>query len=138
MLHSLIRPGTAIDDATKALAADPTYHKVSPPCCSMEGTNDKAYFRRATANMGIVKPKLALRDFKILAAKEPGNRDAATKLAECEKIIRRIQFEKAIETESPPSSWEGLDPDDLGISESAFESISNVVKWLKSRTMGLS
>jgi serine/threonine-protein phosphatase 5 len=74
----------------------------------------KAYFRRATANMAIVKPKRALRDFRILAAKEPGNRDAVAKLAECEKIVRRIQFEKAIESESPPSAWEGLDLDDLG------------------------
>jgi len=64
--------------------------------------------------MGIAKPKLALKDFKLLAAKEPGNRDAIAKLAECEKIVRRIQFEKAIETESPPSAWEGLDPEDLG------------------------
>ena len=66
------------------------------------------------ANMGIAKPKLALKDFKTLAAKEPGNRDALAKLAECEKIVRRIQFEKAIESESPPSAWESFDPDDLG------------------------
>ena len=66
--------------------------------------------------MGIAKPKLALKDFKILATREPGNKDAQMKLAECEKIVRRMQFEKAIESESPPSSWEGLSPDDLGIS----------------------
>jgi serine/threonine-protein phosphatase 5 len=65
--------------------------------------------------MGIMKPRVALRDFKLLAAKEPANRDAALKLSECEKIVRRIQFEKAIESESPPSAWEGFDPDDLGI-----------------------
>ena len=35
-------------------------------------------------------------------------------LAECEKIVRRIQFEKAIESESPPSAWEGFDLEDLG------------------------
>jgi len=87
--------------------------------------------------MAIVQPRLALRDFKTLAAKEPGNRDAATKLAECEKIIRRIQFEKAIESESPPSAWEGLDPDDLGISDNTLESTSNVVKRSRSGTMAL-
>ena len=64
--------------------------------------------------MGIAKPKLALTDFKLLATREPGNRDALAKLAECEKIVRRILFEKAIESESPPSPWEALDPDDLG------------------------
>lgn len=64
--------------------------------------------------MGIAKPKIALKDFKILAAKEPGNRDALAKLTECEKIVRRIQFEKAIESESTPSAWEGIDLDDLG------------------------
>jgi serine/threonine-protein phosphatase 5 len=65
--------------------------------------------------MGIMKPRFALKDFKLLAAKEPKNRDAALKLSECEKIVRRMQFEKAIESESPPSAWEGFDPDDLGI-----------------------
>ena len=64
--------------------------------------------------MGIAKPKLALKDFKLLAAREPGNRDALAKLAECEKIVRRIQFEKAIESESPPSAWEGFDLEDFG------------------------
>lgn len=64
--------------------------------------------------MGIAKPKLALKDFKLLAAREPGNRDALAKLAECEKIVRKIQFEKAIESESAPSIWEGFDPEDLG------------------------
>jgi serine/threonine-protein phosphatase 5 len=64
--------------------------------------------------MGIAKPKLALKDFRLLAAREPGNRDALAKLAECEKVVRRIQFEKAIESESPPSAWEGFDLEDLG------------------------
>ena len=64
--------------------------------------------------MGIAKHKLALKDFKMLAAREPSNRDALSKLAECEKIVRRIQFERAIESESPPSAWEGFDPEDLG------------------------
>jgi serine/threonine-protein phosphatase 5 len=64
--------------------------------------------------MGIAKPKLALKDFKMLSAQEPGNQDARAKVVECEKIVRRIQFEKAIETDAPPSAWEGFDPEDLG------------------------
>ena len=80
--------------------------------------------------MGIAKPKLALKDFKTLAAREPGNRDASAKLAECDKIVRRIQFEKAIETESPPSAWEGLDPEDLGL-------VFSSMLWLTCRGGGI-
>ena len=70
--------------------------------------------------MGIMKPRLALKDFKILAAREPANKDAQIKLSECEKIVRRIQFEKAIESDAPPSAWEGLSPDDLGTQSPAL------------------
>jgi serine/threonine-protein phosphatase 5 len=68
--------------------------------------------------MGIAKPKLALKDFKILAMKQPLNKDVFTKLAECEKIVKRIQFEKAIESDSPPSAWEGINVEDLRMSSS--------------------
>lgn len=43
--------------------------------------------------------------------KEPNNKDAKLKLAECEKIVRRIEFLKAIEVGDPPSAFEGLDLD---------------------------
>jgi|SRR5947207_13860008 len=65
--------------------------------------------------MGIAKPKLALKDFKILATKEPGNKDVLARLNECEKIVKRMQFEKAIESDSAPSAWEGINVDDLGM-----------------------
>ena len=67
------------------------------------------------SNMGIAKPKLALKDFKAMVTAEPGNRDAVEKLKECEKIVKRLQFEKAIEGGPPPSAWEGFNPDALGI-----------------------
>lgn len=76
--------------------------------------------------MGIAKPKLALKDFKLLAAREPGNKDAQAKLVECEKIVRRIQFEKAIESESPPSAWEGFSPDDLGTDSKHSNHCANI------------
>jgi len=74
--------------------------------------------------MGIAKPRLALRDFKALVAREPNNKDAVAKLTECEKIVRRIQFEKAIESESPASAWEGFDPQDLSMCPTAPLSLS--------------
>jgi serine/threonine-protein phosphatase 5 len=78
--------------------------------------------------MGIAKPRLALKDFKLMAAKEPGNKDARHKVVECEKIVRRIQFEKAIESDAPPSAWEGWEPEDLG---SRCIDITDVQGWMK-------
>jgi|SRR5579862_2874396 len=73
------------------------------------------------ANMGIAKPKLALKDFKAIVAREPGNRDAIEKLKECEKIVKRLQFEKAIEGGPPPSAWEGFNPEALCILQLGFQ-----------------
>jgi len=67
------------------------------------------------ANMGIAKPQVALKDFRTIAKAQPGNKDALEKLRECEKIVKRIQFEKAIEGGPPPSAFEGFDPESLGI-----------------------
>lgn len=50
--------------------------------------------------------------------REPNNRDAKLKLAECEKLIRRIEFEKAIEVSEPPSAFEDLDIDSIVVDES--------------------
>ena len=40
------------------------------------------------------------------------------KLADCEKIVRRVEFLKAIEVADPPSAAEGLDLDALVVEES--------------------
>lgn len=87
--------GYAIADATKALELDPA--------------NVKAYWRRAIANTAILNSKDALRDFKIVVKKEPNNKDAKLKLAECEKLVKRIQFLKAIEVGDAPSAFADLD-----------------------------
>lgn len=39
------------------------------------------------------------------------------KLAECEKLVRRLDFEKAIEVAEPPSAFEGLDIDSMAVEE---------------------
>jgi serine/threonine-protein phosphatase 5 len=47
--------------------------------------------------------------------KEPNNKDARLKLAECEKMVKKIQFLKAIEVEDPPSAFEGLDLESMEV-----------------------
>ncbi|EEP79524.1 serine/threonine-protein phosphatase 5 [Uncinocarpus reesii 1704] len=95
--------GYAIADATKAIELDPSYVK--------------AYWRRAIANTAILSYREALRDFKAVVKKAPNDRDAKLKLAECEKLVRRIEFEKAIEVAEPPSAFEGLDIDAIKVEE---------------------
>jgi serine/threonine-protein phosphatase 5 len=60
----------------------------------------------------------ALKDFKTVVKKEPNNRDAKLKLAECEKLVRRLEFEKAIEVGEPPSAFEDLDIDAIAVDSS--------------------
>jgi serine/threonine-protein phosphatase 5 len=45
--------------------------------------------------------------------KAPYDKDAKLKLAECEKIVRRVEFFRAIEVEDAPSAAEGLDLDSI-------------------------
>ncbi|RGB36536.1 Metallo-dependent phosphatase-like protein, partial [Rhizophagus diaphanus] len=55
------------------------------------------YYRRAAANMNLCKFKDALRDFRIVMKRSPDDKDAKAKFTECEKIVKRMAFEKAIE-----------------------------------------
>jgi hypothetical protein len=41
--------------------------------------------------------KEALKDLRIVSKRAPGDKDAKAKFDECAKIVRRIEFEKAIE-----------------------------------------
>lgn len=50
-----------------------------------------------------------------MVQKAPNDRDAKLKLAECEKLVRRVEFEKAIEVSDPPSAFEGLDIDSFSV-----------------------
>ncbi|RUS12760.1 hypothetical protein BC938DRAFT_478462, partial [Jimgerdemannia flammicorona] len=51
--------------------------------------------------MALCKFKESLRDFKMVRSlvvkRAPNDKDAKAKLSECEKIVRRVEFEKAIE-----------------------------------------
>jgi len=47
--------------------------------------------------------------------KAPGDKDAKLKLAECEKIVRRVAFLSAIEIGDEPSAAEGLDLESMAV-----------------------
>ncbi|KAI2633837.1 protein phosphatase 5 [Xylaria nigripes] len=87
--------GYAIADATKAIELNPTFVK--------------AYFRRAVSQAAILKPKDAVKDFKKCVELDPTNKDAKLKLAECQKIVRQLDFYAAIDVGDEPSAAEGLD-----------------------------
>ncbi|KAI9594917.1 Metallo-dependent phosphatase-like protein [Syncephalis fuscata] len=82
--------GYAIADADKAIELDSSYAK--------------AYYRRATANMALSHFKKSLSDFRMVVKRAPADKDARRQLVECEKIVRRIEFEKAIEVEDADKS----------------------------------
>lgn len=73
--------GLAIADATKALELDAKY--------------TKAYYRRAVAQLAIMRPKAAISDFKKVVSLEPGNKIAKQQLESTQKLVRRLEFEKA-------------------------------------------
>ena len=50
----------------------------------------------------------------------PNDKDAALKLAECEKLVKRINFEKAIEVDEPVSPSAGLEIDKMGKRSSTY------------------
>ncbi|KAJ2896741.1 Serine/threonine-protein phosphatase T [Zalerion maritima] len=93
--------GYAVSDATKAIELNPNF--------------TKAYYRRAQANAAILKPKEALKDFKRCAQLEPNNKDIKLKLAECQKIVRQLNFFAAIEVGEEASAAEGLDLDSMQV-----------------------
>lgn len=82
--------GQALSDATKSIELDPDYVK--------------AYYRRAAAFMALNKHKSALEDFKrvavILEKLNDPDKYIHAKIKECEKLIHRLAFEKAISIEA--------------------------------------
>lgn len=78
----------------------------------------QAYYRRAVANTAILKHNEALRDWKIVVKKNPGDKNAKLQHTECEKIVKRDAFLKAIEVADAPSAIEGLDLDSMVVEDS--------------------
>ncbi|ORZ03546.1 Metallo-dependent phosphatase-like protein [Syncephalastrum racemosum] len=99
--------GYAIADAEEALKIDPNL--------------TKANYRRAVANMALGKFKEALKDLKVVSRSAPSDKDAKAKLNECSKIVKRIEFEKAIEHDDrTPSVAETIDTDSMVV-ESSYD-----------------
>ncbi|KAF2471316.1 serine/threonine-protein phosphatase-like protein 5 [Lindgomyces ingoldianus] len=69
----------------------------------------QAFYRRASANTAILHHREALRDWKLVVKKAPNDATAKLRMAECDKIVKRDAFLKAIEVEDAPSAAEGLD-----------------------------
>jgi len=97
--------GYAITDADKAIELDRTYLK--------------AYYRRADANMALGRYKKSLSDYDTVRKTNPKDRDAAMKFKECDKICKRIAFEKAINVDCLKKSIaESLDIESMIVDES--------------------
>ncbi|XP_015119779.1 serine/threonine-protein phosphatase 5 [Diachasma alloeum] len=77
--------GYALTDASKAIELDRNYVK--------------GYYRRAAAYMSLSKFKQALKDFETVTRARPNDKDAKLKYTECNKIVKKIAFEKAISVE---------------------------------------
>ena len=54
--------------------------------------------------MALSKFKLALADYDRVRKMSPGNKDAQNKFTECQKIVRRMAFEKAIASDHTSAS----------------------------------
>ncbi|KAL5390276.1 Palmitoyl-protein thioesterase 1 [Paraphaeosphaeria sporulosa] len=96
--------GLAVHDADKAIELDPN--------------NVKAFYRRASANTAILHHREALRDWKLVVKKAPSDATAKVRLADCERIVKRDAFLKAIEVEDAPSAAEGLDLEHMAVDSS--------------------
>ncbi|KAM5532863.1 hypothetical protein V8D89_013504 [Ganoderma adspersum] len=82
--------GYGLHDASVAIELDPKYAK--------------AYYRRATCYIQTLRYKQAIADFKKLLTLEPQNQLVRMQLDSTQKILRKVEFEKAIEMEEEKSA----------------------------------
>jgi len=87
--------GYAIDDASKAIELDPKYMK--------------AYYRRGLCHLSVLKYQKAIEDFRTSLKLDPKNAIAKSQLEATQKLVRRIEFEKAIEVEEDQSPVEKVE-----------------------------
>ncbi|KAK9367105.1 Metallo-dependent phosphatase-like protein [Lipomyces kononenkoae] len=109
--------GAAIADATKAIKINPDYVK--------------SYYRRALAYTAILRPKDALKDFNTVVQRVPTDKSARAKRDECQKIVRRLVFEAAIEVGEEPSVADSIDYEAMVV-EDAYDGVRLESKTEKS------
>jgi len=96
--------GYALTDASKALELDKNYIK--------------GYYRRAAAHMALNRFKLAVKDLETVVRVRPNDKDAKAKLSECQKIVKRIAFEKAIAVDEVKKSIaDSIDLENMSIDD---------------------
>ncbi|KAL0576294.1 Palmitoyl-protein thioesterase 1, partial [Marasmius crinis-equi] len=66
----------------------------------------KAYYRRATCHLQTLKHQSAISDFKKVLAIEPSNDTVRNQMISTQKLLRKLEFEKAIEMEEEKSAVE--------------------------------
>lgn len=69
----------------------------------------KAYYRRALCYLSVLKYQKAIADFKTTIKIDPKNAVAKGQLEATQKLVRRIEFEKAIEVEEDQSPVEKVE-----------------------------
>lgn len=99
--------GLAINDATAAMEADPTYAK--------------AYYRRGSAQYALTHYKDARKDFRKVCQLKPKDRDARAKLQACEKAVKEAAFLKAIESEMTAPLSATYDPNAISLSPESYD-----------------
>merc|ERR1712038_1438690 len=79
---------------------------VNPFVAAYYGNRSFAYLKTecfgyglSDANKALGKFKLALKDFESVTKARPNDKDAKNKYSECNKIVKRLAFEKAIAVE---------------------------------------
>lgn len=96
--------GAALEDATKAVELDSKYIK--------------GYYRRAMALMALGKYKEAKKDLETICEVTPDDPMARRRLNECQKIITRNAFFKAIDIETKKTVAATLDVNSLVVDQS--------------------
>eukprot|EP00009_Paramoeba_aestuarina_P002413 CAMPEP_0201508452 /NCGR_PEP_ID=MMETSP0161_2-20130828/1822_1 /ASSEMBLY_ACC=CAM_ASM_000251 /TAXON_ID=180227 /ORGANISM="Neoparamoeba aestuarina, Strain SoJaBio B1-5/56/2" /LENGTH=491 /DNA_ID=CAMNT_0047903127 /DNA_START=77 /DNA_END=1548 /DNA_ORIENTATION=- len=102
--------GAAKLDADKAIALDPNYAK--------------GYYRRATAKYSLAKYKSALADFKQVCKLAPKDRGARERYTECDKMVKRLAFERAIIADEGKPVSETINLEEMAQSESSYKGLA--------------
>ncbi|XP_077301275.1 protein phosphatase D3 [Arctopsyche grandis] len=95
--------GYALSDASSAIKCNKSYVK--------------GYYRRAAAYMSLGKFKLALKDFEYVSKLLPNNDSAKSKYIECNKIVKQMDFARAIAGDKQKSIADTLNLDAMTIED---------------------